>query len=95
MIRINLEGSHFKNPFFTKYVGKYPPLALKIVLRGISEGVFRKALITGSPWGIFSVTGLISGFFSVIVSRMRLSKIIKGVVLHCPYPLVCLGIQTG
>jgi hypothetical protein len=69
--QIKLEGSHFKNSFFTKHVGKYPPPAQKIVLRGISEGIFHKALITARSWGIFSVTGSIIGCFSVIVSRMR------------------------
>jgi hypothetical protein len=81
MIRINLEGPHFKNSFLAKQVGKYPSPALKIVLEGISEGVFRKALITGRSGGIFSVTGSIIRCFSVIISRMRLSRIIKGVVL--------------
>jgi len=81
IIRINLEGSHFKNPFFTKHVGKYPSLARKIVLRGISEGVFHKALITAGSGGIFYVSGSIIGCFSIIISRMRLSGITKGVVL--------------
>jgi hypothetical protein len=76
-----LDAFHFKNPFFTKQAGKYPPLALKIVLRGISEGVFHKALITNGSGGIFSVSGSIIGCFSVIVSRMRLSRITKDVVL--------------
>jgi hypothetical protein len=62
-------------------VGKYPPLALKIVLRGISEGIFHKALLIAGSRDIFSVTDSIIGCFSIIVSRMRLSKIIKGVVL--------------
>jgi hypothetical protein len=44
-------------------VGKYPPPALKIVLRGISEGVFHKALLIAGSWGIFSVLGSIIGFF--------------------------------
>jgi hypothetical protein len=42
IIQIKLEGSHFKNPFFAKQVGKYPPLALKIVLRGILREYFVK-----------------------------------------------------
>jgi hypothetical protein len=50
-------------------------------LWGNSEGLSYKALITAGSGGIFSVTGSIIGFFSVIVSRMRLSRIIKGVVL--------------
>jgi hypothetical protein len=37
-------------------VGKYPSPALKILLRGISEGVFHKALITFGSRGVFPAT---------------------------------------
>jgi hypothetical protein len=47
-------------------MGKYPPLALRIALRGISEGIFHKALLIAGFRGIFSVTGSIIGCFSVI-----------------------------
>jgi hypothetical protein len=62
-------------------VGKYPPPALKIVLRGISEGVFHKALIIDGSRGVVLVTDSTIGGFSVIVSRMKSSQITKGVVL--------------
>jgi hypothetical protein len=66
MIRIKLEGSHFENSFLTKRVGKYPPLALKIDCRGISEGVFHKALPIAGSQGLVLVAGSIIGYFSVI-----------------------------
>jgi len=62
-------------------VGKYPIPALKIVLKGIFEGVFHKALIIAGSRDVFLVTGSIIGCFSAIVSRMRLSTIVEGVVL--------------
>jgi hypothetical protein len=83
IIHIKLEGSHFKNPFFTKQVGKYPTPALKIVLKGIFEGVFHKALLIAGFRGVLFVTGSIifsmSRFHPELWSFRRMSASFCGV----------------